>query len=463
MKPMDRAQLVIASNRGPVSFGRDDDGRLVPRRGAGGLVSSLGPLVAGSGATWIAAPMSDADREAAASGRIDVEGFRFHCVDVDPAVYRMAYDVVSNSTLWFLHHHLFDLPRRPRIDRTWRQAWEGYRAYNQAFSRTLADDSPDGAVVLVQDYHLSLVPAQLAELRPDVRVVHFLHTPFCDPTWLRVLPAGAVDELIGGLAGATAVGFHSRRWEDAFLGCCREVLGRQPSTFVSPLAPDPDDLASVAASDACAEEAARLDEAVGDRAVIVRVDRIEPSKNVLRGFQAFDELLRARADLRGRVCFVACVYPSREGLADYVAYHLEVETLARHLNDRWAEPGWTPVILHTTDNFPRSVAALRRYDVLLVNPVRDGLNLVAKEGPVLNTRHGVVALSREAGAWDELRRAAIGLNPFDVTDTAEALAAALDMDAGERSRRSRLLAELASARSPTHWLSDQLVAAGVAA
>ena len=458
---MDRGNLVIASNRGPVSFVRDGSGELRSRRGAGGLVSSLGPLVAGTDARWVAAAMTDADRAAATGGVLDADGFHFRCLDIAPDVYRMAYDVVSNSTLWFLHHHLFDLPRRPRIDRVWRQAWEGYRAYNRAFAEAVAAEAPPTATVLVQDYHLSLLPAQLAELRPDLRTVHFLHTPFCDPSWLRVLPRDAAREMLLGMAAATACGFHSRRWEECFLDCCRQVLGATPGTFVSPLAPDPTDLAAVAASDACAAEGARLEERTGGRRLILRVDRIEPSKNVLRGFHAYDELLQSRPDLRGEVVFAAFVYPSREGLADYLAYHLEVETLARNVNDRWGTDDWTPVVLETSDNFPRSVAALQRYDVLLVNPVRDGLNLVAKEGSILNRNAGLLALSTEAGVWDELGRAAVGLNPFDVVDTADALARALDTPADERADRSRRLAELASARTPAHWLSDQLVAAGV--
>ncbi|HET6794098.1 MAG TPA: trehalose-6-phosphate synthase, partial [Acidimicrobiales bacterium] len=187
---------------------------------------------------------------------------------------------------------------------------------------------------------------------------------------------------------------------------------------------------------------------------------MELSKNILRGFFAYDDLLERRDDLRGRVCFAAFVYPSREGLADYLGYQTEVATLADQLNQRWATPDWGPVLLYSSDNFPRSVAALGRYDALLVNPVRDGLNLVAKEGPMVNRADGVVALSREAGVWDELGAAAVGLNPFDVTGTAEALASILDMDADERRRRSQDLARLASARTPADWLADQLSAAG---
>jgi trehalose 6-phosphate synthase len=202
-----------------------------------------------------------------------------------------------------------------------------------------------------------------------------------------------------------------------------------------------------------------VDEVKGDRQLIVRVDRIEPSKNLLRGFWAFDDLLRTRTEWRGRVVFVALVYPSREGLPEYLAYRQECESVARVINDRWATPGWQPIILDTSDNFPRSIAALTRYDVLLVNPVRDGLNLVAKEGAVLNKADGVLALSREAGAWEELSGVALEVNPFDVSGTADVLAAALAMGAGERKAHAAALAEAASARVPRHWLEDLLAEA----
>jgi len=455
---MGKPDLVIASNRGPVSFARDADGSLVPRRGAGGLVSSLGPLVENTGAVWVAAAMSDDDREAARHGAFEAEGFRLRSLDIDPAVYSQAYNVVANAALWFVHHGLYDLPRRPRFDSRWREAWAGYREYNRLFAEAVADEAADDAVALLQDYHLSLVPALLAKLRPDLRVVHFSHTPFADPTSLRVLPVA--DELLEGLASAAACGFHARRWAANFEACCRDLLGAAPATFVSPMTPDPDDIAEVAASPECAAEHGWLDEHVGDRRLIVRVDRIELSKNIVRGFLAYEQLLEERPEWRERVVFAALVYPSREGLVEYRAYRQEVEATVARINGRWATPGWTPIVLDPTDNFPRSVAALQLYDVLLVNPVRDGLNLVAKEGPLVNRVDGVVALSREAGVWDELADCALGLNPFDIAETADALWHGLAMAPAERAERSKAVRDAVLARSPRDWLDDQLRAAG---
>jgi len=452
-------QLVIASNRGPLSFRRDESGALVARQGAGGLVSSLGPLIQGTGATWVAVAMSDDDRAAAAQGVMEAEGFRYRSLVLDPHVQRMAYDVVSNATLWFLNHRLYDLSRRPRIDRHWREAWDAYRQVNRSFAEVISAEAPAGATVLVQDYHLSLVGTWLAQERPDLRAVHFTHTPFMDPVDLRVLPSDVAEELLGGLASHVACGFHTERWAEAFGACCDEVLGARPPIFVAPLAPDADNLAEVAASDVCRSAGERLDEVIGARRIILRVDRLELSKNLLRGFLAYDELLETRPEWVGRVVFVALVYLSREGLPEYLAYRQEVEGLAERINARWATPGWEPIILDTRDDYPRSIAALARYDVLLVNPVRDGLNLVAKEGPLVNTNDGVVALSREAGVWAELVGLALEVNPFDVEGTADVLAAALAMAPEDRRTHAVALRQAARRRTPLDWLEDQLSAA----
>jgi trehalose 6-phosphate synthase len=449
---MGRTDLVIASNRGPLSFSRDSSGDLVPTRGAGGLVSSVGPLIEGTGATWVAAAMSDEDREAVGEGGVvEAEGYRLRSLVIPDLLYRQAYDVVSNATLWFLHHGLYDLSRRPVFDRRWREAWDGYRSVNRLFAEACAEEAPDGGVVLVQDYHLSLVPAMLRSMRPDLRTVHFSHTPFAEPSTLRVLPYA--EELLEGLSGASACGFHTRRWASSFEACCREVLGASPPAFVSPIAPDPNDIGSVDVGD----EPSWVSSVVGEgRRMILRVDRIELSKNIVRGFQAYELLLEERPEWREQVVFLALVYPSRQSLAQYQAYRQEVETVAARVNARFGVPGWQPIVLDAEDNFPRSAAALQRYDVLLVNPVRDGLNLVAKEGPMINTADGLVALSREAGVWDELAGAALGLNPYDIAETADVLAEALSMGPEERASRSAELHRLACLRRPEDWLEDQL-------
>jgi trehalose 6-phosphate synthase len=245
-----------------------------------------------------------------------------------------------------------------------------------------------------------------------------------------------------------------------FVMCCESVLGYTPRAFVAPAAIDPDDICATAQSDECQREYERLDALVGDRQLIVRVDRLELSKNINRGFLAFEELLATRPELLGRVIFWAKGYPSRQNLPEYLAYRQEVETIVRRINRRWGTSDWTPIIFDASDNFVRSVAALRRADVFLVNPVRDGLNLVAKEAALVNERDAVLCLSRESGVWDEVGEAALGLNPFDIVDTASVLERALQLPGDEKSAMAERLVALATARRPADWLTEQLAAAG---
>jgi trehalose 6-phosphate synthase len=453
--------VVIVSNRGPVSFHRNPDGDVVARRGAGGLVSGLGPVVADTGVLWVAAAMTDTDRDVATNGVVDVEGFRIRLVSVDATTYREAYDVVCNANLWFVHHGLFDDSHHQVDDDSFARAWSSYRTFNAAMADAVAADAPRGAVVLVQDYHLTLVALYLADRRPDLRCVHFSHTPFTGPHGLRHLPDDAADEMLRGLAAHVACGFHTRRWADRFEACCADRGVRPPTTFVAPLGPDPDELRTTAHSAAVTEAARTVAAIAGDRQLIVRVDRIEPSKNIVRGFEAFDRLLGEYPQWRGQVTFAAFVYPSRETLPEYVTYRHEVEAAVAAINDRWGTDGWVPVVANLSDDYPTSVAALGAYDVLLVNPVRDGLNLVAKEGPLVNTHHGVLVLSREAGAADELGEAAIVVDPVDVAATAAALHDALVMDPHQRTERAERLRVLAGTHTPRTWFDAQLTAAEI--
>ena len=452
--------VVIVSNRGPLSYDLVD-GELVARRGAGGLVSGLAPLVEEGHARWIAAALSDGDRAAVRAGHTSADGLSVDLLAVDPDDQRLAYDVISNQTLWFLHHGLYDLTRDPAYDTDWWAAWAAYRRVNEAFARAVVDTAADGAAVLVQDYHLTLLGPTIAAHRPDLSVVHFHHTPFAGPDTLRVMPPAARDEMLESLASLHACGFHTEDWAANFRDDVDRWVGGDTtaSVFASSLSTDPDDIRSTAASTACQEQFDGLDRRLGDRSLIVRVDRMELSKNIVRGFLAFDLLLERRPELRDRVVFLACCYPSRENVPEYARYRREVEAAARAVNERWGTAEWTPVELETDDDYPRSVAALRRYDVLLVNPIRDGLNLVAKEGPLVNERSGTVVLSTEAGAWSELGGAVIGVAPFDLVETADALSSALDLPSDTRAERAARLRSLVEERTPADWLADQLAAA----
>jgi trehalose 6-phosphate synthase len=451
--------LIVVSHRGPYRFFLSDDGTFSARRGAGGVVSALGPLLLESSEhTWIAAAMSREDLAAVEAGETDDLDVDLQLLDLDPQAHRLHYDVISNGVLWFLFHDMFDRVRRPSFDRRFREAWDAYVAINEAFAVAADAAAAEGDIVLVQDYQLALVPAQLRARRSDLRIVHFTHTPFCDVDGIRVLPTDVAEQLCGSLAGGPA-GFHTRRWAANYVAASRDVLGERAALttpFAASLGIDTSALEQIADDRMTREAADALDDVVDDRLVVLRTDRVDPSKNIVRGFHAFDRLLDARPGLRGRVVFVAMVYPSRQGLPEYLAYANEIEQVVDRINDRWGTRDWIPIVLDQRDDFARSVAGMQRYDVLFVNPIKDGLNLVAKEGALLNRRDGLVCLSREAGAYEEMQSEVVGLHPFDVEQMAGALDEALATPIDLRAVRAARLREVAVARSPAMWLADLL-------
>lgn len=453
--------MMLVTHRGPYRFSERDDGTFASSRGAGGLVSALLPLVLRDDIderpSWVAAAIDDDDRAAVAAGAATVPGIDLDLLELDPAQHRMHYDVISNAVLWFLHHGLFDLTRRPRFDRHLHEAWSGYVAVNTAFADAVIADAPEGDRVLVHDYHLALVPGMVRAARPDLQITHFTHTPFCGPNSVRVLPTDMADAMCSSMATVPA-GFHTPRWAAAYTASAREVLGADVTTptYAAPLGPDPDALAELAASPATAEAAAELDELVGGRKLLLRSDRIDLSKNIVRGFHTFDALLDEHREWRERVVFVAMLNRSRSNLAEYLAYEQEVDQAADRVNERWASRDWQPIVVETRDDYERTIAGFTRYDALMVNPVKDGLNLVAKEGPLVNQRDGIVLLSPEAGAHDELHEAALPIHPYDIEQGAHALHRGLVMSDDERSSRAARLRALAAVHTPKTWLDDLL-------
>ena len=476
------SRVLIASNRGPVSFVVGEDGSLVAQRGGGGLVSGLSSVKDHGDVLWVCAALSDADRAAARSvpdGRIDAEltpgKSAVRMLDIPAATFQRAYNAVANSTLWFVHHMLFDTANQPCFGLAFRREWESFRAYNAAFADALAEGAPaaggQGQVrAMVQDYHLPLVPRMLAEQRPDIRIAHFSHTPWAPPDYYRLLPDDVGREVLDGILGADHAGFLCQRWADAFLSCCAEFLDasvdhgagtvrykdKLTSVAVHPLGVDADELRQRAAAPDVQAQVAALTAVTAGQRLIVRVDRTELSKNIVRGLAAYRELLITHPEWRGQVTHLAFAYPSRHDLPEYREYTARVQRMAGEIEDEFGTDAWNPLILQVHDDYPRSLAAYRLADVLLVNPIRDGMNLVAKEGPVLSERACALVLSTEAGAAAELGGDALLVNPFDVTQTAEALHQALSMPQAERARRAARLASASAAFPPSAWLQSQL-------
>jgi trehalose 6-phosphate synthase len=466
------AQVLVASNRGPVSYTLRDDGALDARRGGGGLVSGLSSIGPDADAVWVCAALGEGDREAVrrTGGGLDpaeTGGQRVRMLGITPEVYADAYNGVANSTLWFVHHMLFQTPFEPSFGTEFRALWASYEAYNRAFAEALADEAGESASVLVQDYHLALVPGMLRALRPDLRIGHFSHTPWAPADYFRLLPDDIARQLLRGILGADRACFLTRRWADAFTACCAELLGDTGNTRIGVhgLGADADFLRERAHRPDVEERMAALRAQIGTdpssgapRRTIVRVDRTELSKNIARGLLAYRTLLHERPEWRERLVHVAFAYPSRQDLAVYRSYTEQVRQLAEEINEEFGTDGWTPVVLHVEDDFARSLAAYRLADVALVNPIRDGMNLVAKEVPVVSDEGCALVLSREAGAYEELGEDALVVNPYDVTATARALHDALTMPADERTQRTKRLAAAATALPPSQWFLDQVEA-----
>ena len=473
--------LVIAANRAPVTLEEAEDGKLEFQRGGGGLVTALTGLFRHTAdATWIACARTEADT-AGERGKVTLDdgtevGVRFLSPDQD--AYEGSSHVIANPLLWFLQHSMWDVPRAPIIDRATWQAWDnGYRAVNCQFADAIAQQvqaSSRSTLVMLQDYHLYLVARYLrAALRKRHRptILHFVHIPWPGPEYWRILPPTMREAILNGLCAVDLLGFQTQADAQAFLRTCQSHLPRAKVKYRRgtvrykkhvthvrdfPISIDVEALGQLALSEEVAEHRFEIQDMVGDQKLILRIDRIEPSKNIVRGFLAFEEMLELYPEHRGKVQLLALLVPSRMDVDEYRSYLDDIMATAGRVNATYGDSEWEPVRVLVGDSYPRAVAAMQLYDVLLVNAIVDGMNLVAKEGPILNTRDGVLILSERAGARQQLEAEALIVSPCDVYATAEALHQALDMPSEERRARAQHLCELVEGEDITAWLCRQL-------
>jgi trehalose 6-phosphate synthase len=471
-------RLLIATNRGPVTFAAAADGTLRPRRGSGGLVTALGHVGNRVPMTWIAAAMSEGDRRAAGDSKLlrramgDDEAVRLRFASVDRSVYEQAYNVIANPFLWFLQHQMWNLPERPVIDASVMRAWErGYVALNDTFAREVVSQARGDRKprIMLHDYHLYLAAEPIRRARPGAILSHFTHIPWPPSSIWQTIAPPIREAIARGLLANNVAGFQTARYAHNFLRMVESfvpdarvdyeaslVRRKRFTTHVRsyPISIDVEATRRVASSRAARRRADQLLGGAREQ-VIVRVDRLEPSKNILRGFQAYEALLQRSARLRGRITFLAFLVPSRTGLREYGHYGREVQNVVDRINARFGRAGWRPVQLFYENDYAQALAGLSIADVVLVNPLVDGMNLVAKEAVVVSDRDAVLVLSETAGAFDQMADGALPVAPADVAGTADALAAALAMPREERARRLAKLRRGVESEDITWWLRRQ--------
>jgi trehalose 6-phosphate synthase len=475
-QPAQRTPLVLVSNRGPVTFHAGGE----VQRGSGGLVTALTGLASHREAIWIASAMSEYDAEVSrehGGGAFPVRSpaggeYQVRLVVSDPDAYDRFYNVFANPMLWFIQHYLWDLSNAPDIRREEVEAFEyGYNVVNEDLAHAVVEqlEGVEEPVVMVHDYHLYTLPALVRRARPDVFLHHFIHIPWTQPDAWRVLPTRIRNEIYGGLLANDIIGFHTRSYRHNFLQCCHDLLDlevdfnrgivrygeREVWVRAYPLPIDHKATRQIAQS----ERVERFEQELLRRRrdfLILRVDRADLSKNVLRGFSAFDLFLEEHPEFSERVTFMAQMMPSRTDVPQYAEYLERIEALVAVVNHRHGTPDWMPIQLKLRDDLEEAMAAYKHYDVLLVNAMFDGMNLVAKEGPIINEREGVSILSENTGAHEELGEFALSVNPFDIQELADSIYTALTMDGAERHRRAEGLIDIVTSRDPGDWIDEQL-------
>jgi trehalose 6-phosphate synthase len=474
-----RRNLIVVSNRGPVTFNWSG-GERVARRGGGGLVTALRSLVLHHDVTWIASAMSDEDRVVALDNdgepfvetARDGSTYRLRLIAHDEQAYDWFYNVIANPMLWFLQHHLWDLAAAPTIDHGVHHAWvEGYMSVNRAFAEAVIEEleRDPHASVFFHDYHLYVAPRIVREARPDARLVHFVHIPWPAADYWSVLPLEIRRAIHDGLLANDVVGFHTRRWRRNFIRAAEDIVGAVPdwahdtvgyegrriAVTASPISVDAAEFDELAHSPAVLGAGRKLARHRPEK-LVLRVDRTDPSKNIVRGFRAFELYLDAHPEMHTRVGLVALLDPSRQEIPEYAEYVGAIQREARRVNDRFQQDGWMPVDLQISDNFPRAVAAYKDFDVLFVNAIFDGLNLVAKEAPLVNERDGVLILSENAGVHEELGDWVLSVNPFDVAGQADAIHRAIEMPVEERRDRIEAIRAWVREHDLASWTDLQL-------
>ncbi|MEX0834786.1 MAG: trehalose-6-phosphate synthase [Nitriliruptor sp.] len=462
--------LVVVANRLPVSRGEPGPGgQPTWHASAGGLVTALSPVVDEVGGAWVGYD----DDAGSVPERVDALNVSLHAVELTRSQVHGYYHGFSNRTIWPLFH---DLVVEPVVDRRW---WRSYQDVNRAFAEVAVDaieaasDGGQAPLVWVQDYHLMLLPELLRGTSPASPLGFFLHIPFPPPELVARLPWR--DQLLQGMLAADAVGFHTVRYRDNFVRSVQQLFpgvstlgdsialpdGRHVRCVAHPISIDADEFADLARSDETERELADLRQQFAGRRVLLGVDRLDYTKGIRHRLQSIELMLERHPELRREVAFVQVAVPSRDDVKEYRELRTEVETEVGRINGRFTEPGHDVPVHYLYRGVPREklAAYYRLADVMCVTPLKDGMNLVAKEFvtcQAAGNETGVLLLSEFAGAMLEFGEHAVRCNPFDVEGMSYLMASALELDEDDRRHRIHAMADAVRERDVYRWVSDEL-------
>lgn len=473
-------EIIVASNRGPVLFKRDGEGRLELIKGLGGIVGSMIPFMKKTHAKWVSSAIGECDHyiNDKYNGKVPIPlenpEYYLQFIKTEEDIFNRFNGKFANPLLWFIHHSMWNPPYSPCADEEMHQAWDSYQYVNTKFAEAIGEDistSNKTPIVMLQDYHIYLTPKMIREQHQDVLMSQFVHIPFPAPETFQQLPNHMQIEILEGMLTNDVLGFHIPRYMNNFFQTVKFIL---PNALVNeivgdiiynghvchvrtyPISVDINTLQTLAQSKNVIAKEAEVKEMIGDCKLIYRTDRADLSKNIIRGFQAYDLFLEKYPEWKEKVKFVATLVATRQDIKAYRDYTDKIKDIVKEINEKYATPDWEPIKYICRGDYELVIALLKKYDVLMVNPIIDGMNIVAKEGSVVNENNGVLVLSTGAGCYEELKDGAICINPYDLRQTAESIDTALLMDDETKAQMSQEAKSAVKRNDLNKWISDQL-------
>ncbi|MGZ7117544.1 MAG: alpha,alpha-trehalose-phosphate synthase (UDP-forming) [Methanobacterium sp.] len=479
-KFLEDKEIIVASNRGPVLFKRDGEGKTELIRGKGGIVGSMIPFLEKTHGTWFSSAIGECDEymndkyDSKVPIPLNDPKFYLRLIKTEENIYNGFNGKFANPLLWFIHHSMWNPPYSPCADDELHQAWDSYKYVNQKFAEAIGETvskSKKTPIVMLQDYHIYLTPRLIRKQFPEVLMSLFVHIPFPPPEIFQQLPNHIQTEILDGMLANDVLGFHIPRYMNNFLQTIRQILpialvddvvgdvlykGHVCHVRTYPISVDVDTIQKHGQSTGVIAKDKEVDEMIGNCKLIYRTDRADLSKNVLRGFRAYDMFLEKYPEWKGNVKFIATLMPTRQDIKIYRDYTDKIRDMVNEINEKYSTPDWKPIEYIFRGDFDLVVAFLKRYDVLMVNPILDGMNIVAKEGSVLNENNGALILSTGAGCYEELKDGAICINPYDLRQTAESIDAALLIDDETKAEMLQKSRAAIFSNDLNKWTSDQL-------